>query len=91
MLNKQITELEGIESHSEITLKRVEATIAAATPIELVERKQLFVEEVVQFKAHGVSLKEACGSTIDVIVDPSFDSKLLPFWRLFGVIKKTRS
>eukprot|EP00729_Bicosta_minor_P018594 gene18594-biopygen29333 len=32
VLNTQITELEGIDSHSEIALKLVEATLAAASP-----------------------------------------------------------
>eukprot|EP00729_Bicosta_minor_P032577 gene32577-biopygen31381 len=75
VLNKQITELEGIDSHSEIALKLVEATLAAATPIELLERKQLFVDGLMEFKEHGVSLKEGCGSTISTMVDPSFEQQ----------------
>eukprot|EP00729_Bicosta_minor_P002160 gene2160-biopygen10887 len=64
VLNTQITELESIESHSEIALKLVEATLAAATSVELLERKQLFVDGLMQIKDHGVPLKEGCGSTI---------------------------
>eukprot|EP00729_Bicosta_minor_P022706 gene22706-biopygen15412 len=75
VLNKQITELEGIDSHSEIALKLVEATLAAATPVELLERKQLLVDGLTQFKEHGVSLKEGCGSTISTMVDPSFEQQ----------------
>eukprot|EP00729_Bicosta_minor_P020147 gene20147-biopygen6582 len=75
VLNKQITELEGIDSHSEIALKLVEATLEAATPIELLERKQLFVDGMAQFNTHGVSLKEECGSTISAMVDVSFEQQ----------------
>eukprot|EP00729_Bicosta_minor_P006327 gene6327-biopygen25913 len=74
-LNLQITKLEGIDSHSEIALKLVEATLEAATPIELLERKQLFVDGLTQFKEHGVSLKEECGSTISAMVDVSFEQQ----------------
>ena len=49
-LNKQITELESIESHSEIALKLVEATLVAASPVELLERKQVFVDGLTQFQ-----------------------------------------
>eukprot|EP00729_Bicosta_minor_P010756 gene10756-biopygen28039 len=54
VLNQQITELEGIDSHSEIALKLVEATLAAASPVELLERKQLFVDGLMRFKEHTV-------------------------------------
>eukprot|EP00729_Bicosta_minor_P032632 gene32632-biopygen13541 len=73
MLNKQITELEGIESHSEIALKLVEATLAAATPVELLERKQLLVDGLTQFKEHGVSLKEHCVSNMTIRLKQSFE------------------
>eukprot|EP00729_Bicosta_minor_P000364 gene364-biopygen10824 len=73
VLNKQITELEGIESHSEIALKLVEATLAAATPVELLERKQLLVDGLTQFKEHGVSLKENCVSNMTIQLKQSFE------------------
>eukprot|EP00729_Bicosta_minor_P006250 gene6250-biopygen28936 len=73
VLNKQITELEGIESHSEIALKLVEATLAAATPVELLERKQLLVDGLMQFKEHGVSLKENCVSNLTIRLKQSFE------------------
>eukprot|EP00729_Bicosta_minor_P006326 gene6326-biopygen25912 len=75
VLNKQITELEGIDSHSEIAMKLVEATLEAASPTELLERKQLFVDGLTQFKEHRVSLKEECGSTISAMVDVSFEQQ----------------
>eukprot|EP00729_Bicosta_minor_P014100 gene14100-biopygen443 len=75
VLNKQITELEGIDSHSEIALKLVEATLEAASPVELLERKQLFVDGLAQFNTHGVSLNEECGSTIDAMVGTSFEEQ----------------
>eukprot|EP00729_Bicosta_minor_P017349 gene17349-biopygen16219 len=74
-LNKQITELEGIDSHSEIALKLVEATLEAASPIELLERKQLFVDGLTQLKEHGASLKEECGSAISAMVNVSFEQQ----------------
>eukprot|EP00729_Bicosta_minor_P032914 gene32914-biopygen28634 len=74
-LNLQITKLESIDSHSEIALKLVEATLKAASPIELLERKQLFVDGLTQLKEHGVSLKEECGSTISAMVDVSFEQQ----------------
>eukprot|EP00729_Bicosta_minor_P016350 gene16350-biopygen14296 len=75
VLNNQITKLEGIDTHSEIALKLVEAALAEATPTELLERKQLFVDGMAQFKEHGVSLKEECGSTISAMVDVSFEQQ----------------
>eukprot|EP00729_Bicosta_minor_P014098 gene14098-biopygen441 len=74
VLNKQITELEGIDSHSEIALKLVEATLAAASPIELLERKQLFVDGLMQFKEHTVSLKENCVSNMTIKLKQSFEA-----------------
>eukprot|EP00729_Bicosta_minor_P032593 gene32593-biopygen21379 len=75
VLNKQITELEGIDSHSEIAMKLVEATLEAASPTELLERKQLFVDGLTQLNEHGVSLKEVCGSAISAMVDVSFEQQ----------------
>eukprot|EP00729_Bicosta_minor_P032620 gene32620-biopygen9570 len=74
VLNTQITELEGIDSHSEIALKLVEATLAAASPIELLERKQLFVDGLTQFKEHTVSLKENCVSNMTIQLTQSFEA-----------------
>eukprot|EP00729_Bicosta_minor_P016939 gene16939-biopygen26211 len=74
VLNKQITELEGIDSHSEVALKLVEATLAAASPVELLERKQLFEDGLVQFKEHTVSLKENCGSNMTIQLAQSFEA-----------------
>eukprot|EP00729_Bicosta_minor_P001904 gene1904-biopygen20733 len=74
VLNQQITELEGIDSHSEIALKLVEATLAAASPIELLERKQLFVDGLMQFKEHTVSLKENCVSNMTIKLTQSFEA-----------------
>eukprot|EP00729_Bicosta_minor_P008452 gene8452-biopygen18886 len=73
VLNQQITELEGIDSHSEIALKLVEATLAAASPIELLERKQLFVDGLTQLKEHTVSLKENCVSNMTIQLKESFE------------------
>eukprot|EP00729_Bicosta_minor_P032707 gene32707-biopygen28511 len=75
VLNMQITKLEGIDSHSEVALKLVEATLAAASPIELLERKQLFLDGLTRFTEHGASLKEECGSTISAMVDVSFEQQ----------------
>eukprot|EP00729_Bicosta_minor_P001110 gene1110-biopygen29778 len=74
-LNKQITALEGIDTHSEIAMKLVEATLKAATPIELLEREQLFVDGLTQLKEHSVALKEECGSAISAMVDVSFEQQ----------------
>eukprot|EP00729_Bicosta_minor_P010042 gene10042-biopygen17958 len=73
VLNTQITELEGIDSHSEIALKLVEATLAAASPVELLERKQLFVDGLMRFKEHTVSLKENCVSNMTIKLKQSFE------------------
>eukprot|EP00729_Bicosta_minor_P000263 gene263-biopygen6975 len=73
VLNKQITELESIESHSEIALKLVEATLAAATSVELLERTQLFVDGLMQFKDHEVALKENCVSNLTLQLKQSFE------------------
>eukprot|EP00729_Bicosta_minor_P012812 gene12812-biopygen13197 len=74
VLNQQITELEGIDSHSEIALKLVEATLAAASPIELLERKQLFVDGLTQFQEHTVPLKENCVSNMTIKLKQSFEA-----------------
>eukprot|EP00729_Bicosta_minor_P006285 gene6285-biopygen22852 len=74
-LNRQITELEGIDTHSEIALKLVEAALAEASPTELLERKQLFMDGLTQLKDHGASLKEECGSAISAVVDVSFEQQ----------------
>eukprot|EP00729_Bicosta_minor_P032623 gene32623-biopygen14521 len=74
VLNQQITELEGIDSHSEIALKLVEATLAAASPVELLERKQLFVDGLMRFKEHTVSLKETCVSNMTIKLTQSFEA-----------------
>eukprot|EP00729_Bicosta_minor_P001051 gene1051-biopygen18702 len=73
VLNTQITELEGIDSHSEIALKLVEATLAAATSVELLERQQLFVDGLMQFKEHGVALKANCVSNLTLQLKQSFE------------------
>eukprot|EP00729_Bicosta_minor_P001064 gene1064-biopygen18715 len=75
VLNTQITELEGIDSHSEMAMQLVEATLAAATSVELLERKQLFVDGLMQLKDHGVPLKEGCGSTIALGVIAPFEQQ----------------
>ena len=75
VLNTQITELEGIDSHSEMAMQLVEAALAAATSVELLERKQLFVDRLTQFKEHGVQLKEGCGSTIALGVIAPFEQQ----------------
>eukprot|EP00729_Bicosta_minor_P001623 gene1623-biopygen8932 len=74
VLNQQITELEGIDTHSEIALKLVEATLAAASPVELLERKQLFVDGLTQFQEHGLSLKENCVSNMTIKLTQSFEA-----------------
>eukprot|EP00729_Bicosta_minor_P001063 gene1063-biopygen18714 len=73
VLNTQITELEGIDSHSEMAMQLVEATLAAATSVELLERKQLFVDGLMQFKEHGVALKENCVSNLTLQLKQSFE------------------
>eukprot|EP00729_Bicosta_minor_P032647 gene32647-biopygen23457 len=74
VLNQQITELEGIDSHSEVALKLVEATLAAASPVELLERKQLFVDGLMRFKEHTVPLKENCVSNMTIQLTQSFEA-----------------
>eukprot|EP00729_Bicosta_minor_P032695 gene32695-biopygen5762 len=73
VLNTQITELEGIDSHSEMAMQLVEATLAAATSVELLERQQMFVDGLMQFKAHGVALKENCVSNLTLQLKQSFE------------------
>eukprot|EP00729_Bicosta_minor_P019815 gene19815-biopygen7554 len=73
VLNQQITELEGIDSHSEIALKLVEATLEAATPVGLLERTQLLVDGLTQFKEHGVSLMANCVPNMTIQLKESFE------------------
>ncbi len=73
VLNTQITELEGIDSHSEMAMQLVEATLAAATSVELLERTQLFVDGLMQFKEHGVASKENCVSNLTLQLKQSFE------------------
>eukprot|EP00729_Bicosta_minor_P014311 gene14311-biopygen31132 len=74
-LSAQIDALDDIESNSGIALKLVDATLATATPVELLEMKQTFVGGLVQFKEHQVALKQCCVSKIDVVLDTSFEGK----------------
>eukprot|EP00729_Bicosta_minor_P014889 gene14889-biopygen16162 len=77
VLNTQITELEGIDSHSEMAMQLVEATLAAATSVELLERKQLFVDGLMQLKEHGVALKESCVSNLTLQLKQSFEQSAI--------------
>eukprot|EP00729_Bicosta_minor_P032662 gene32662-biopygen18413 len=72
-LSAQIDALDDIELNSGIALKLVEATLATATPVEVLERSQTFVGGLVQFKEHKVALKQCCVSKIDVVLDTSFE------------------
>eukprot|EP00729_Bicosta_minor_P023935 gene23935-biopygen29499 len=74
-LSAQIDALDDIESNSGIALKLVEATLATATPAEVLERSQTFVGGLVQFKEHKVALKRCCFSNINVVLDTSFEGK----------------
>ena len=74
-LSAQIDALDDIESNSGIALKLVDATLATATPVELLEMTQTFVGGLVQFKEHQVALKQCCVPKIDVVLDTSFEGK----------------
>ena len=73
MLNKQIAALEAIDIESEAALQLVEASLAAATSFELLERSQLFVKGLTQFTQHTVSLKEECASNMTITMEQSFE------------------
>ena len=72
MYNKHITALEAIEDDSEAAVQLIEATLAVATPVELLERKQLFVGGLTQFKGHPVALKETCAPNLTITLRQSF-------------------
>lgn len=69
--NKHITALEPIDFDSEAAFALVEATMATATPVELLGRKQLFVKGLTQFKQHTVSLKPSCSSNMTITLQQS--------------------
>eukprot|EP00729_Bicosta_minor_P014620 gene14620-biopygen24145 len=71
-LSGQIDALDDIESNSELALTLVTATLATASPVELMERKQTFVDGLLQFKEHTVALRRCRISKIDVVLDTSF-------------------
>eukprot|EP00729_Bicosta_minor_P014621 gene14621-biopygen24146 len=71
-LSAQIDALDDIESNSELALALVTATLATASPVELMERKQTFVDGLMQFKEHTVALRRCRISKIDVVLDTSF-------------------
>ena len=71
--NKHITALEAIDFESEAAFALVEATLATATPVELLERKQLFVKGLTQFKQHEVPLKPSCSSNMTITLQQSFE------------------
>eukprot|EP00729_Bicosta_minor_P003884 gene3884-biopygen17819 len=71
-LSAQIDALDDIESNSELALALVTATLATASPAELLARKQTFVDGLMQFKEHKVALRRCRISKIDVVLDTSF-------------------
>eukprot|EP00729_Bicosta_minor_P014622 gene14622-biopygen24147 len=74
-LSAQIDALDDIESNSELALDLVTATLATASPAELLARKQTFVDGLMQFKEHKVALRRCRISKIDVVLDTSFAEK----------------
>ena len=66
--NKHITALEAIDA-----VQLIEATLTVATPVELLERKQLFVGGLTQFKQDLVSLKETCAPNLTIMLTQSFE------------------
>ena len=74
--NKHITALEAIDFDSEAAFALVEATMATATPVELLERKQLFVKGLTQFKQHEVPLKPSCSSNMTIKLQQSFEQSV---------------
>lgn len=70
--NKHITALEAIDDDSEAAVQLIEATLAVATPVELLERKQLFVGGLTHFKGHTVALKEKCAPNLIITLKESF-------------------
>ena len=71
--NKHITALEAIDDDSEAAVQLIEATLAIATPVELLERKQLFVKGLTQFMEHEVALKPSCSSNMAITLTQSFE------------------
>eukprot|EP00729_Bicosta_minor_P022067 gene22067-biopygen25406 len=76
VLSAQIDALDDIESNSELALALVTATLATTSPVELMERKQTFVDGLMQFKEHKVALRRCRISKIDVVLDTSFAEKV---------------
>ena len=74
--NKHITALEAIDFDSEAAFALVEATLATATPVELLERKQLFVKGLTQFKQHEVPLKPSCSSNTTIKLMQSLEQSV---------------
>ena len=56
-------------------LQLIEEILAAASA-ELLERSQLFVKGLMQFKQHMVSLKEECASNIAITMKQSFEESV---------------
>lgn len=70
--NKHITALEAIDDDSEAAVQLIEAKLAVTTPVELLERKQLFVGGLTHFKGHTVALKEKCAPNLIITLKESF-------------------
>eukprot|EP00729_Bicosta_minor_P016416 gene16416-biopygen24187 len=81
-LSAQIDALDDIESNSELALALVTATLATASPAELLATKQTFVDGLVQFKEHTVALRRCRISKIDVVLDTSFAEKAADFLKV---------
>ena len=69
--NKHKTALEAIDADSEAAVQLIEATLAVATPVELLEWKQLFVTGLTHFKQHSVALKETCAPNLTITLTQS--------------------
>ena len=75
LVEAQIAELGGIATRPGAALQPTEATLAAATKVELLGGGQLLVSGLTQLKNHKVSLERYRGPTISVHVDTSFEQK----------------
>ena len=74
-MNAQITALEEFHTHSEAAVQLVEATLAAASPTEMLEMARLFIEGLLQFKNHGVPLKQCRVSNMMIRLKQSFEAR----------------
>ena len=73
VLNDQLTALDDIDVDSTAAMELVQTTLDLATPVEVLERKPLFVLGLAQFTEHTVPVEACCNPSMKFWTSSSFE------------------